>query len=92
MKMFIMLYPTNAHGAIIGGLTPILTISAATEKGRTTMSKFEFALCMVGAYHITSALVVKANNTLAAVLFKVLPFFFGLFEVLLSLRYAGIIG
>jgi Na+/H+ antiporter NhaD/arsenite permease-like protein len=36
--------------------------------------------------------MVKANDILSAVIFKVLPFFFGLFEILLSLYYAGIIG
>lgn len=56
------------------------------------MSKFEIALLLVGIYHMGFALMQHTNRVGAALLYKVLPFFFGLFEILLSLRYAGIIG
>ena len=56
------------------------------------MNKFEIALLLVGVYHSGFAMVQRTSNVKAAILYRVLPFFFGLFEILLSLRYAGIIG
>ena len=56
------------------------------------MSKFEFALLMVGVYHTAFAMIQETTNITAGILYKVLPFFFGLFQILLSLHYAGIIG
>ena len=56
------------------------------------MSKFEIALLLVGMYHAGFALMQHTRRASAALLYKVLPFFFGVFEILLSLRYAGIIG
>ena len=56
------------------------------------MSKFEIALLLVGMYHTAFAMLQHTSNWKAATLYKVLPFFFGLFEILLALRYAGVIG
>ena len=56
------------------------------------MSKFEIALLLVGMYHTAFAMIQHTSNCVSAMLYKVLPFFFGLFEILLALRYAGIIG
>lgn len=56
------------------------------------MTKFEVALLLVGVYHAGFAMMQRSSGWIAALLYKVLPFFFGLFEILLSLRYAGIIG
>ena len=56
------------------------------------MSKFEIALLLVGVFHTASALVVETHNFRSELMYKLLPFFFGLFEILLSLRYAGVIG
>lgn len=56
------------------------------------MGKFEIALLLVGVYHTGFAMMQHTGRAWSALLYKVLPFFFGLFEILLSLRYAGIIG
>lgn len=56
------------------------------------MGKFEIALLLVGLYHTGFAMMQHTSRVSAALLYKVLPFFFGLFEILLSLKYAGIIG
>ena len=56
------------------------------------MSKFEIALLLVGMYHTGFAMMQHTINWKAAMFYKVLPFFFGVFEMLLSLKYAGIIG
>lgn len=56
------------------------------------MTKFEMALLLVGMYHTAFALIQNTKNAKSAMVYKVLPFFFGMFEMLLSLRYAGIIG
>lgn len=56
------------------------------------MTILEIALLLVGIYHTGFAMMQHTKRMAAALLYKVLPFFFGMFEILLALRYAGIIG
>lgn len=56
------------------------------------MTGFEIALLLVGIFHAAFALIQVPKNTMSKIAYKILPFYFGVFEILLSLRYAGIIG